>query len=65
MILKDYLLKIGNILGKPQLIQIGAREDDKIKYSFNMMDISNLLQDIGEYSSGTFDELIRYTIEHY
>lgn len=65
MILKDYLLKIGNEFGKPHLIQIGVREDDNIKYSFEMMDISKLVQDIGNYTSGTFDELIRYTIDKY
>lgn len=65
MVLKDYLRKIGLCFGKPQLIQIGAREDDNIRYSFDMMDNSKLVQDIGEYTSGSFDELIRYTIEHY
>ena len=65
MILKDYLLKIGEVTGKQQLIQIGAREDDNIKYRFEMMDNSNLLQDIGDYISGSFDELIRYTMKHF
>lgn len=65
MILKEYLLKIGYVFGKPELIQIGAREDDNIKYSFDMMDISKLKNDIGEYISGSFDELIKYTIDHF
>ena len=65
MILKDYLFKIGHAFGKPHLIQIGVREDDNIKYCFEKMDVSNLVKDIGEYTSGTFDDLIKYTIENY
>ena len=62
-ILKDYLFKIGEILGTPNLIRIGVREDDKIKYDYSMFDISKIKNDIGNYTSGTFEELIKYTIE--
>ena len=65
MILSEYLLKIGRIFGREDLIKIGTREDDGIRYTFDMLDTSALVQDIGEYVSGSFDELIRYTIDHY
>ena len=65
LVLKEYLLKIGAAFGKPHLIRIGAREDDNIKYSFEMMSISDTVHDIGVYTSGSFDELIKYTIENY
>lgn len=65
MILADYLLKIGEVFGKPELIRIGERMDDGIKYSFDMLDIKKLIEDIGDYVSGSFEQLIRFTIENY
>lgn len=65
MILSEYLQKIGRIFGREDLIKIGARDDDGVRYTFDMLDTSALVQDIGEYVSGSFDELIRYTIDHY
>ena len=65
MILSDYLLKIGKMLGREDLIKIGARGDDGVRYTFEMLDTSDLVKDIGEYVSGTFDERIQYTIDHY
>ena len=65
MILSEYLLKIGKIFGREDLIKIGVRGDDGVRYTFDMLDTSALVQDIGEYVSGTFDELIKYTIDHY
>ena len=62
-ILSDYLIKIGNLYGKPELIQIGVREDDHIKYSFEMLDTKELIDEIGDFVSGSFEELIKYTIE--
>ncbi|MGI6377805.1 MAG: NAD-dependent epimerase/dehydratase family protein [Bacilli bacterium] len=65
MILADYLIKVGYVFGKPELIKIGEKEDDGIKYSFNMLDNTNLVNDIGNYISGSFDELIHFTIQNY
>lgn len=64
-VLKDYLLSIGNIFGNPNLIKIGIRPDDGIKYDFSMFDNSALVDTIKNYISGSFEELIRYTIDHY
>lgn len=65
MILADYLTKVGEAFGKPELIKIGERPDDGIRYSFDMLDNSDLVGDIGNYVSGSFDELIDYTIRNY
>lgn len=64
-ILRDYLLLIGNLCNRPELIRIGARPDDGIVYSFDMLDNSKLVDDIGNYISGSFEEMIKYTIENY
>lgn len=63
--LKDYLLEIGEKLGKKDLIKIGARPDDGIKYSSDMFDTSNLSEDIGDYVSKDFSEGIQYTIDNF
>ena len=65
MILKDYLLKIGSILNKTNLIRIGVHEDDGIRYTFEMMNNSKLIEEIGEFVTGSYDELIRYTIANF
>lgn len=65
MVLRDYLLKIGEKCHKEDLIKIGVRADDGIKYSFDMFDNRDLLNDIGDYISIDFDEAIQYTIENY
>ena len=64
-VLKDYLTVIGEAYGRPDLIKIGARPDDGIKYSLDMFDVNDLVQDIGEYVTETFEEHIKYTIENY
>lgn len=64
-ILKDYLNEIGAEYGKPELIKIGVRPDDKIRYKMEMFDISNLVSDIGEYITASFEEHIKYTIHNY
>lgn len=64
-ILKDYLLEIGRICGREDLIQIGVRADDGIEYRVEMFDNSNLVRDIGEYVTVSFDEGIRKTIAEY
>lgn len=64
-ILKDYLLQIGEMYGKPDLIKIGVRPDDGITYSLEMFSTQELTEDIGEYVTAPFEEHIRYTIDHY
>lgn len=64
-ILKDYLIEIGKIYGKENLIKIGLRTDDGIRYTMDMFDTSALIKDIGNYISKDFSEGIRYTIENY
>lgn len=63
--LKQYLNEIGRIFGKPELIKIGVRPDDGIKYTLDMFDIGSLKDDIGEYVSTSFEEGIKHTIEYY
>jgi len=62
-ILSDYLKEVGSAFGRPDLIKIGLRDDDGIRYTYDMMQINDLVEDIGIYNSGTFDALIRQTIE--
>ena len=64
-ILKDYLLEIGEAYNRSELIKIGARPDDGIKYDMAMFDTQPLVDDIGEYVTAPFEEHIRYTIENY
>lgn len=64
-ILKDYLIEIGDKIGRSDLIKIGARQDDGIVYSYNMFDTSKLVRDIGNYTSKSFSDGIKFTIENY
>lgn len=61
-LLKDYLFEIGKLTGKESLIKIGVREDDGIRYSFDMFDTSCLVEDIGNYISMSFSDGIKRTI---
>ena len=63
--LKDYLLEIGAICNKNNLIKIGMRDDDGIKYTAEMFDTNNLVKDIGNYVSKDFTDGIKYTLENY
>lgn len=63
--LKDYLLEIGRIAGKEKLIKIGTREDDGIKYTYDMFKTEALVKEIGRYVSRDFSEWIKYTIDNY
>lgn len=63
--LKSYLLEIGELYGKPELIKIGLRPDDGIRYTLDMFDTSDLKRDIDEYTSKNFTEGIKYTLENY
>lgn len=64
-ILKDYLFEVGRAFGKEELIQIGKRKDDGIKYSFDMFKTDDLINEIGYFVTKPFSEWIRYTIDNY
>lgn len=64
-ILKDYLFEIGRLYGKEELIKVGVRPDDGIKYTLEMFNTADLVNDIGNYVSKSFTEGIRYTMENY
>mgnify|MGYP000606383362 FL=1 len=64
-ILKEYLAEIGEQCKKSDLIRIGVREDDGIKYTFDMFDTKNLLNDIGDFVTKDFTEGLKYTLENY
>lgn len=62
-ILREYLLRIGELIGLKDKIGIGLRPDDGIKYDFSMFDTTPLKETIGDYVSINFDEGIKKTIE--
>lgn len=64
-ILKDYLIEIGELCNCSDLIKIGERADDGIKYSFDMFDNSKLVEDIGEYVNVDFRTGIINTVNSY
>lgn len=64
-VLKDYLTEIGQQYGRVDLIKIGLRPDDGIKYDWEMFNTADLKTDIGEYTTKTFTEGIKYTLENY
>ena len=61
-ILKEFLLRIGEIVGCPNKVGIGQRTDDGINYTLEMFDNSNLVATIGKYVDTSFDEGIAKTI---
>lgn len=62
-VLKDYLLRIGELAGKSHLIDIGKRPDDGIRYDYSMFDTQPLTALIGRYAVTPFDTGIRKTLE--
>ena len=62
-ILKDYLLRIGELAGCAAKVGIGIRPDDGIKYSMDMFCNHDLVESVGEYVSTSFDDGILRTIE--
>lgn len=64
-LLKDYLISIGDMYGKPELIRIGDRPDDGIRYSYEMFDINPLIRDIGNYLSMDFEAAMKDIIQKY
>ncbi len=61
-ILKEYLLRIGELAGLSDKVSVGIRPDDGIKYSMEMFDNKDLVATIGNYVSTTFDDGILKTI---
>lgn len=61
-ILKEYLLRIGELVGYATKVGIGIRPDDGIKYSMDMFDNSSLVAAVGNYVSTDFDKGINKTI---
>lgn len=61
-ILKEYLLKIGELAGMQEKVGIGIRPDDGIKYDISMFDTTPLKEAIGDYVSTPFEEGIKKTI---
>lgn len=61
--LKEYLLRIGELVGYADKIGIGIRPDDGIKYSMDMFCNDDLVDAVGEYVSTDFDNGINKTIE--
>lgn len=64
-LLKDYLTEIGRLYGREDLIRIGARADDGIRYSMEMFDTSPLKEAIGEYVTKGFTDGIAYTLANF
>lgn len=64
-ILKEYLIEIGQVFGTPELVKIGSRPDDGIKYTKEMFDTSDLENFIGMYVSKDFSEAIKFTVENF
>lgn len=63
-ILADYLKSIGKIYDRTDLIHIGERADDGIRYSYEMMDSSSTFAAIGNYISDTFENHVKHTIDY-
>jgi nucleoside-diphosphate-sugar epimerase len=61
-LLKEYLLRIGELAGCEDMVHIGVRPDDGIKYTKDMFDNSNLVDAIGNYNKTNFDKGIMNTI---
>ena len=61
-ILKEYLLKIGELAGKQDKVGIGIRPDDGIKYDLSMFNTTPLKDAIGDYVSTSFEDGIKKTI---
>lgn len=62
-ILKEYLLRIGELAGYADKVGIGICPDDGIKYSMDMFCNKDLVEAVGEYVSTDFDNGINKTIE--
>lgn len=61
-ILKDFLIKIGELAGCINLIKTGIRPDDGISYSIEMFDNTELKAAVGDYVKVPFEDGIQKTI---
>jgi nucleoside-diphosphate-sugar epimerase len=61
-LLKEYLLRIGELAGRGDMVHIGVRPDDGVKYKKDMFDNSDLIDAIGNYNKTNFDKGIMSTI---
>lgn len=55
-ILREYLVRVGELTSCPEKIRFNVRPDDGVRYELSMFDTTPLRLDIGEYVSHTFDE---------
>lgn len=62
-LLKDFLLEIGRMLNKENLINIGVLPDDGVKYDKDMFDISPLIGDIGNFVSEDFSQRMKQMLK--
>lgn len=60
--LSDYLIEIGDVCNKPELIKIGARPDDGTRYEKSWFDITPLEEDTGYAPKVSFKEGLVETI---
>lgn len=61
-LLKEYLLRIGELAICKDKIKIGVRPDDGVKYKMEMFNNKDLVDSIGEYVKVQFDDGIIKTI---
>lgn len=62
-ILKEYLIRIGELVDCPDKIKIGVREDDGVRYQMNMFDISSL-NTLGLKDGVSFDNGVLRMIDY-
>lgn len=62
-ILKEYLIRIGELANCADKVRIGIRPDDGIKYTTDMFCNKDLVETVGEYVCTYFDDGIIRTIE--
>lgn len=62
-LLREYLLTIGALTGREDLIQIARRPDDGIVYTWEMFDTAALEAEIGPYVTHPFEEGIGAILE--
>lgn len=62
-LLKEFLIEAGAALNKKDLIQIGARPDDGIRYQKEWFSIDALVHDTGYQSSVSFQDGLNKTLE--
>lgn len=61
-VLSDFLNDIGQICGHPELIKIGVRPDDGLRYEKALFDNSSLEQEFGFQTSVSFESAVLKTL---